>query len=145
MKQEPRTLTLAQRPFHHTFSFTPCTYKASLDAWVVSNVDLQGVKRPVFIVHCDYKYHMVESGMEWNPSHAWHIPDTGKHSFRMALARALGMEAYPGDWYLASRTYDDAGDSYSKLYDERQRHRNEQEILDDFIRDIREVDGSSTL
>ena len=47
--------------------------------------------------------------------------------------------------YLASRTYDDASASYSKLHDERQRRRNEQEILDDFIRDIREVDGGSIL
>ncbi len=58
--------------------------------------------RPGRVARYDYQYHMVESGEAWDPVRAWHIPDTDKHSFRTALARALGIEAYPGDWYLAS-------------------------------------------
>ena len=154
-KQEARTLKLEHRPHFSTYRIAPCTYDDdkrgvggpnNLDAWnVVHDGSQTGAICSVFIVHFDYNYHMVESGVKWDTVRAWHIPDTGKHSFRTALARALGMVAYPGDWYLASRTYDDPGDSYSKLHDERQRRRNEQEILDDFIRDIREVDGSSIL
>lgn len=154
-KQEARTLKLEHRPHFPAYRIAPCTYdndkwgvggSNDLDAWnVVHDGSQTGAIGSVFIVRSDHNYYIVESGVKWDTVRAWHIPDTGKHSFRTALARALGMVAYPGDWYLASRTYDDPGASYSKLHDERQRRRNEQEILDDFIRDIREVDGGSIL
>ena len=141
MKQHSMELTLNHRNFSRKYSFAPQKYKTanySFDAWSVEHADIGGIAQSIFIVHFDCRYYVVDIGVEWN-SNLWYTNNTGKHSFRSALARALGMKAGPGDWYLSDRSYRHERHP-AKEHDNNRRRQREQEALTDFIDDVREVE-----
>ena len=102
------------------------------DAWRVAYEDGSD---GVVILHYDRKYFLLDAGAEWSPSGRYTI-NTSRRSFRDALSSALGLVAGAGDWYLAERRSDGTRDNYDPDNDQL-RKRVEQEVLDEFIKDLR--------